>query len=277
VRAILLDMPDEWTPGAASEYDVLRCSREQDPIVLVATAEGARRARAIGLDPVATICPVRSMPWITTQQLDRVVRRLGITELSCRSEFAQQLAAGLHVISISIPSDEDRFARRDASERARLRNKLGLREDDRLLVPMACHASQIDSLVLCMGAIALSIAELPTVTLLPASGHNRHRARAYLSGADRVLDVIATDLPTMYYAQAADAIIWGPHHDLRSAEQHTRCAIRWARGLHVPVLCPSAYLDIEHEGPGGELFSCNGSGGADIASAMLAAFDGAVA
>ena len=34
MRAILLDMPDEWTPGAASEYDVLRYSREQEPIVL---------------------------------------------------------------------------------------------------------------------------------------------------------------------------------------------------------------------------------------------------
>ncbi|MCA9273252.1 MAG: hypothetical protein KDA31_09425 [Phycisphaerales bacterium] len=275
MRAILLDMPDEWSPGAASEYDVLRCVGERDPIVLVATATGQRRARAIGLDPVATICPVRSMPWITTQQLDRVVRRLGITELSCRSVAAQQLASGLHVISISIPVSETQIAERNETERSRLRRALGLRHNDRLLVPLACHASQIDSMVLCMGAITLSIAELPTVTLLPAGGHNRHRARAYLSGADRVLDVIATDLPTMYYAQAADAVIWGPHHDIRIADAHTRCAIRWARGLNVPVLCPSVYLDIEDEGPGGELFSCNGTGGADIASAMLSAFGSA--
>ena len=275
MRAILLDMPDEWTPGSASEYEALRCVGERDPLVLIATADGTARARGVGLDPVATICPVRSMPWITTQQLDRVVRRLGITELSCQSVAAQQLASGLHVISISVPDKEATIAVRDDARRSALRGALGLRESDRLLVPLACHASQIDSLVLCMSAIALSIAELATVTLLPAGGFNKRRARAFLSGADRVLDVIATDLPTMYYAQAADAIIWGPHHDLQSADEHTRCAIRWARGLNVPVLCPSAYLDIESEGAGGELYSCNGSGGADIASAMLAAFGGA--
>jgi len=268
-------MPDEWSRGSATEYDVLACLRENDPLVLVATAKGVRRARAIGLDPVATICPVRSMPWITTQQLDRVVRRLGITELSCRSAFAQNLASGLHVISISVPTREPEVAEPNEAERLHQRESLGLGPDDRLLVPLACHATQIDSLVLCMGAVTLSIAEMPTVMLLPANGYNTHRARRFLSGADRVLDIIATDQPTMCYSQAADVIIWGPHHDIQSAEEHSRCAIRWARGLGVPVLCPSAYLDIEDEGPGGRLYACNGSGGADIASAMLAAFGSA--
>ncbi len=272
MRAILLDIPDQWTPGCACEHNVLECVNEPDPLILVATAEGKKQALAIGLDPVATICPVRAMPWITTQMLDRVVRRLGITELSCRSPSAQQLASGLHVISISIPEWNERPAEPSSSERKRLRASLGLAEDARLLVPLACHASQIDSLVLAMSAAALSIAELPTVTLLPSHGANVRRARAFLSGADRVLDVIATDQPTTRYAPAADAILWGPHHEPMRPDDNAKCAIRWARGFGVPVLCPNAYLTLENESPGGELVSCNGSGGADIASAMLAAF-----
>ena len=272
MRAILLDIPDQWTPGAACEHEVLRCVSESDPLILVATEQGKQKALATGLDPVATICPVHAMPWITTQMLDRIVRRLGITELSCRSPNAQHLASGLHVISISLPEWDERPATPSESERSRLRASLGLAEDARLLVPMACHASQIDSLVLAMASAALSIAELPTVTLLPTHGANVRRARAFLSGADRILDIIATDQPTTRFAQAADAILWGPHHEPMRPDDNARCAIRWARGFGVPVLCPSAYLTLENEGPGGELYSCNGSGGADIASAMLAAF-----
>ncbi len=272
MRAILLDLPDHWIPGCACEHDLIACLEESDPLLLIATAQGKHRARAFGLDPVATICPVRAMPWITTQQLDRVVRRLGVTELSCRSQEAQHLASGLHVISISIPEHNEQPAEPRDAERAALRAELGVAEDDRLLVPLACHASQIDSLTLAMAAAALSIAELSAVMLIPSGGANVRRARAFLSGGDRVLDVIATDLPTMRYAQAADAMLWGPHHSQKSSDENARRTIRWARGLGVPVLCPSAYLDLEKEGPGSELFSCNGSGGADIASAMLAAF-----
>lgn len=268
-------MPETWAPGGASEYEILTCRDERDPLILVATALERQRALSVGLDPLETICPVRHMPWLTTQKLDRVVRRLGITEFSCRSLAAHRLASGLHVISLSTPEHTEPIARRDATARARLRAELGLTDDDRLLVPLACHASQIDSMVLCMAAAALSVAELATVLMLPTHGTHRRRARAFLSGADRILDVIATDRPTMYYAAAADALIWGPHVDASGSDSNARCAIRWARGFGVPVLCPSDYLDLEGDGPGGELVSCNGSGGADIASAMLAAFGGA--
>lgn len=283
MRAFLLDMPDDaWSPGDASEHEALACLGTAEPVVLVASARGRSLARRIGLDPIETVCPVRAMPWLTIQRLDRAVRRLGITELSCRSRSALRLASGLHVISLSTPERAEPGAMHRLG-RSELRRHLGLKEADRLLVPLAHHASRIDTMVLCIASATLAIAELPTVTLLPSRGANSRRARAFLSGADRVLDVIATDLPTMCYAAAADAIIWGPHHThhphsrAEASDADARDTIQWARRFGVPMLCPSAYLDLADEGPGGELFACNGTGGADIASAMLAAFGSPVA
>lgn len=268
---MLLDMPDVWKPGDASEYEILACAQAGGPLVLVASERGHAVARSIGLKPSATVCPVRGLPWITTQRLDRVVRRLGITEFSCRSASALRLASGLYVISLSTPDRPEPLGF-EPGERERLRAQLGLRDSDRLLVPLACHASQIDAMTLCMGAATLAIAELPTVTLLPARSASARRARAFLSGADRVLDVIATELPTLCFAPAADAMIWGPHADVDAQEADSKLAIDWARRFGVPVLCPSANLEFGDKADGSLLYACNGSGGADIASAMIAAF-----
>lgn len=275
MRALLLDMPDTWSPGDASELDILACSQAKEPLVLIASAAGVVLARRVGLNPIATVCPVRATPWITTQRLDRAVRRLGITEFSCRSASALRLASGLHVISLSTPDRSDQPSL-TVFGRDELRARLGLKPDDRLLVPLACHASQLDAMVLVMASATLSIAELPAVTLLPARGANARRARTFLSGADRVLDVIATDLPTVCFAAAADALMWGPHQGPEIPASEARRAITWARRFGVPVLCPNAYLDLEGKGEGGPLVACNGSGGADIASAMLDAFGSAV-
>lgn len=240
-----------------------------DPVVLIATAEGERWARLAGIEPLATVCPVRGMPWVTKGRVVRAVRRLGVTRLACASPSANELAQGDHgaqvIRSISFETSPPLPTREAARER------LGLAPADRLVVPVACHPSRIDQVPICMASSALSIAEFPAVFVLPARGANARRARAMLSNMDRVLEVIAWDGPTSLIAPAADAILWGPDAAGRRPDASDKAGIRWATRFGVPVLCPESAI---REEDAGRLVPCNGTGGADIASAVLAALGG---
>ena len=242
-----------------------------DPVVLVATAEGERWARLAGIEPLATVCPVRGMPWVTKARVAKAVRRLGVKTLACASPAASELAQGDHgaqvIRSISFEASPT-LPPREAT-----RERLGLAPSDRLVVPLLCHPSRIDLVPICMASSALSIAEFPVVFVLPAQGANARRARAMLSNMDRVLEVIAWDGPTSLIAPAADAILWGPDAEGRRPGSSDRAGIKWAARLGVPVLCPAPLIRDDDTK---QFVPCNGTGGADIASAVLAAFgDGA--
>lgn len=265
MRATLVDWPDRWDPSGTTEQRLCGVP-SSDPVVLVATAEGERWARLAGIEPLATVCPVRGMPWVTKGRVAKAVRRLGVTRLACASPAANDFAQGDHgaqvIRSLSFETSPTLPTREAARER------LGLAPADRLVVPLLGHPSRIDLVPICMASSALSIAEFPVVFVLPARGANARRARAMLSNMDRVLEVIAWDGPTSLIAPAADAILWGPDAEGRTPGSSDRAGIEWAVRMGVPVLCPAALI---RDDDASQFVPCNGTGGADISSAVLAA------
>lgn len=262
MRATLVDWADRWVRASTTEQRLCGLSLD-DPVVLVASAQGERWARLAGIEPIATVCPAPGMPWLTRRRIERTAERLGIREFAYSSPRVHTLS-GRSLLQKAPAADQTRTGERDA-----MRRHLGLKDTDRLVVPMACHPTRIDQVPICMASAALAIAEFPVVFVLPARGANARRARAMLSNMDRVLEVIAWDGPTSSLARAADAILWGPDAEGRRPDSSDKAGIRWAIQFGVPVLCPESAI---REEDAGRLVPCNGTGGADISSAVLSAF-----
>jgi len=259
--------------GACCDLAALACADSSEPVVAIGDMHGLRRLQLLGINPVAVVPPSKSFPWRNKRRLERVFRRIGATTVVCRSEWSYEIASLLSGVYPIRPDQDIAPLQPDAARRARLRRSLGLGDSDNLLVPLANHPEQIDSLVICMCASALAIANVPVVMMLPSRAKHIARARGFLSNADRVLQVVVTDTPTAYFALAADALIWGPHTIDENPNPNAERCITWARGVGVPVLCPSQFQDSESSTADvGELYSCNGTGAADVAAPLLSIF-----
>jgi len=269
----LIDQLPAPAEGTCRDIDALACAESSDPVVAIADMQGVKRLQSIGIDPVAVVSPSKSMPWRNRHMLERVLRRIGATTVVCRSEWSYELASLLSGVYPVRPDSDITPLKPDSQKRVDLRASLELMDSHNLLVPLANHPEQIDSLVVCMCASAIAIPNVPVVMMLPSRAKHIARARGFLSNADRVLQVIVTDTPTAYFAPAADAMIWGPHAiDEDPNTNATRC-ISWAQGAGVPVLCPSQFLDIQADSASdGQLYSCNGTGAADVAAPLLSIF-----
>lgn len=269
----LIDQLAKPTDGCAGDLDLLECASSTSPVIAVADRSGLARMSTLGINPVACVTPSPVVKWQTKHVLEKAFKRVGATKVVCRSEWSLRLAAtisGVHPVRPETPSGSCQCR----ISRQQVREQLGLQESHKLIVPLANHPGEIDALVLALCASAMSIAEHPIVTLIPSRAGHVRRARAFLANADRVLNAIATEVPTAAYLAAADAIIWGPHIVGADADRNAIRTIRWARSFGVPVLCTAPQIDaLEIDDASGKLYVCAGTSAADLASPLLEIFN----
>ncbi|RNC81530.1 MAG: hypothetical protein ED559_06995 [Phycisphaera sp.] len=274
MRFELIDQLAKPTAGCAGDLDLLECSQSRDPVIAISDQHGLSRLNSLGIEPVATLAPSTVLGWQTRHTLDRIFKRSGATSVVCRSDWSLNLAAQLSGVSPARPKDLPE-TRPHTHDRARVREGLGLTDADRLVVPLSNHPGEIDAMVLALFSASMAIAEKPVVVLLPAKAAFFRRARAFLSNADRVLSVIATNVPATAFAPGADAIIWGPHTSDADADYNAPRNISWARRFGVPVLCTENHIsESACDDLPGKLHACAGTSAADIASPLLDIFNG---
>lgn len=269
MRFELIDQFAKPIAGCAGDLDLIECSKSKNPVIAIADRHGLSRLKSAGIKPIATLAPSPVVQWQTRHTLERVFKRSGATSVLCRSDWSLRLAAQISGVSPVRPSEVP-DAQPHVSHRAQIRKQLSLSYSHRLVVPMSNHPGDIDAMVLALFSASMAIAETPIVLLLPSKASFFRRARSFLANADRVLSVIATDVPAAAFAPGADAIIWGPHTADADADYNAQKNISWARSFGVPVLCTenqfteSTDLDLP-----GRLYACAGTSAADIASPLL--------
>lgn len=270
MRFQLIEQLPTPRPGHATELSALECAASDTPVIAIADQRGLNRLASIGIDPVATVTPSKRSKWRTTRVLERTFKRVGATTVVCRSDWCLQTAGVISGVDPILPESHGpvRLPSREA-----LREKLGLSPEHRFVVPLTNHPGEVDAMSLTLCSLAMSIAQTPIVLLMPANAAHVNRARAFLAGADRVLDLIPTSAPAAAYTPAADALIWGPHKQGADALANADHSVRWARTFGVPLLCPHEIARLARKDESlAPLYPCNGTSAADIASPLRSIF-----
>ena len=264
---------------AGSDVEALACSTTELPIIAVTPDAGLSGLASLGVTPAVRVSPVAHSARLTVRALRRALSAFGATAVRCRSPYAQRMA-DLTGLPLSIDLVPPKLSVPPGHiSRETIRRHLGLAPTDRFFVPLSARASDINSILLGMCAGALSIAEIPLVTALPHAARHAQRTRRQMSSSDRPLDVIATHIPMLALAPAADVLMWGPHADRTRFDPYGPEIESWARQFGVPFLCSNTILEtiLAHDDltprAADRLVPCNGTSGAEIASAVLAALD----
>ncbi|GAB5495301.1 MAG: hypothetical protein Phyf2KO_03810 [Phycisphaerales bacterium] len=274
MRFELIDQLAKPASRGAGDLDLLECAQSMDPVIAITDRFELSRMRSLGIDPVATIASSSVTTWQTRNTLERVFKRVGATTVICRSEWSLKLAAQISGV-YPVRPDHSFVSDSTTADRSRIRNAIGVSDSHKLVVPLSHHPSEIDAMVLALFSTSMSNAENPVVLILPSKSAYFRRARAFLSNADRLLSIIATDVPAAAIAPGADAIIWGPHASDANADYNSTRNISWARSFGIPVLCTENHFteSTEDDLPG-KLYACAGTSAADIASPLLSILHG---